>query len=141
VVTTPKLDGAENFPYRYGINSLLRNNRGQNFLEAEFILGIEFVSNLAERHPIHWVKVKLNGTVSHRDGLRVTVHVFAGGLELTKYNDGKSGYLAQSSLPLYFGLGDAQKVGHIDIDWPTDARQRITQNLRTNTVLQFTEPK
>ena len=99
------------------------------------------VSNLAERQPIHWVKVKLTGTASNRDGLGATVHVFAGGLALTKYNDGKSGYLSQSSLPLYFGLGDAQKIDHIDIDWPAGAKQRITQNLRTNTVLQFTEPK
>ena len=30
-----------NYPFRYGINSLLLNNRGQKFLDAEFILGIE----------------------------------------------------------------------------------------------------
>jgi hypothetical protein len=30
-----------NFPFRYGINSLLLNNRGQKFLDAEFLLGIE----------------------------------------------------------------------------------------------------
>ena len=30
-----------NFPYRYGINSLLLNNRGQKFLDAEFLLGVE----------------------------------------------------------------------------------------------------
>ena len=63
------------------------------------------VSNLSERQPIHWLKVKLTGTASNRDGLGATVRVIAGGRTLTKYNDGKSGYLSQSSLPLYFGLG------------------------------------
>jgi hypothetical protein len=29
------------FPFRYGINSLLLNNRGEKFLDAEFILGVE----------------------------------------------------------------------------------------------------
>jgi enediyne biosynthesis protein E4 len=29
------------FPYRYGINSMLLNNRGEKFLDAEFLLGIE----------------------------------------------------------------------------------------------------
>ncbi|MBV8053078.1 MAG: VCBS repeat-containing protein, partial [Acidobacteriaceae bacterium] len=29
------------FPYRYGINSMLLNNRGQKFLDAEFLLGLE----------------------------------------------------------------------------------------------------
>ena len=30
-----------NFPFRYGINSMLLNNRGERFLDAEFLLGIE----------------------------------------------------------------------------------------------------
>ena len=30
-----------NFPYRYGVNSLLINNRGKGFLDAEMLLGIE----------------------------------------------------------------------------------------------------
>ena len=30
-----------NFPVRYGINSLLLNNRGEKFLDSEFLLGIE----------------------------------------------------------------------------------------------------
>jgi hypothetical protein len=30
-----------NFPFRYGINSLLLNNRGEGFLDSAFLLGIE----------------------------------------------------------------------------------------------------
>ena len=30
-----------NFPFRYGINSVLLNNRGKSFLDSEFILGVE----------------------------------------------------------------------------------------------------
>ena len=30
-----------NFPWRYGVNSLLLNNRGAGFLDSEFILGVE----------------------------------------------------------------------------------------------------
>ena len=30
-----------NFPFRYGVNSLLLNNRGKTFLDSEFILGVE----------------------------------------------------------------------------------------------------
>jgi hypothetical protein len=30
-----------NFPFRYGINSLRLNNRGEGFLDSEFLLGIE----------------------------------------------------------------------------------------------------
>jgi hypothetical protein len=203
-----------NFPYRYGINSLMLNNRGQNFLDAEFLLGIEprrggrthtpwfdldcsklpadaekhfqdpckgqtgtitvmsalasrsavvfdldndgdldivtndfnsapqvLLSNLSERRRIHWLKVKLIGTSSNRDGLGATVRVTSGGRTLTKYHDGKSGYLSQSSLPLYFGLGDAQKVDRVEIDWPSGRKQVITQNLRVNEVLKITETR
>ncbi len=30
-----------NFPFHYGINSVLLNNRGKKFLDSEFILGVE----------------------------------------------------------------------------------------------------
>ena len=30
-----------NFPFRYGVNSVLLNNRGKMFLDSEFILGVE----------------------------------------------------------------------------------------------------
>jgi len=203
-----------NFPYRYGINSLLLNNRGQMFLNAEFLLGVEprkggqthtpwfdldcstlppnaerhfqepckgqtgkitvmsalasrsaaifdldndgdldivtndfnsapmvLVSNLSERQRIHWLKVKLIGTVSNRDGLGATVRVTSGGRTLTKYNDGKSGYLSQSSLPLYFGLGDAQKVDRVEVDWPLGRKQVVTQGLRVNDLLRITETR
>jgi enediyne biosynthesis protein E4 len=201
-----------NFPFRYGINSLLLNNRGQKFLDAEFLLGVEprregrtytpwfeldcskvrpdakvyyqvpckgqtgkitvmaplgsrsaavfdldndgdldivtnefnsppqiLVSNLAARRQIHWLKVKLTGTASNRDGLGAFVRVTAGDRTLTKYNDGKSGYLSQSSLPLYFGLGDAQKVDRVEVDWPSGRKQVITRDLRVNDVMQITE--
>jgi hypothetical protein len=203
-----------NFPYRYGINSLLLNNRGQKFLDAEFILGVEprrggrthtpwfeldcsklpadakkyyrdpcsgqtgkitvmaplgsrsavvfdldndgdldivtndfnsapqvLVSNLSARRPIHWLKVKLVGTVSNRDGLGAFVRVTSGGRTLTKYNDGKSGYLSQSSLPLYFGLGEAGTVDRVEVDWPSGSKQVVTQGLRANQVLQITETR
>ena len=40
---------------------------------------------------------------------------------LTQWNDGKSGYLSQSVLPLYFGLGDATKIDRVEVDWPSGA--------------------
>ncbi|HET9400870.1 MAG TPA: VCBS repeat-containing protein, partial [Candidatus Acidoferrales bacterium] len=35
------VSGGMGFPFRYGINSMLLNNRGETFLDSEFILGIE----------------------------------------------------------------------------------------------------
>lgn len=203
--------GGMGFPFRYGINSLLLNNRGEKFLDSEFILGVEprrdgrtnahsftlsckpplrgrnaeiclkagaanvdvqgtlssrssvifdldndgdldivtndfnsepmlLISDLSERKQIHWVKVVLQGTKSNRDGLGATVRVFAG-QTYTKYNDGKSGYLAQSALPLYFGIGDASKLDRIEVDWPSGQKQVVEKDLAANNVIRIVEPK
>ena len=39
---------------------------------------------------------------------------------------GKSGYLSQSVLPLYFGLGDATTIDGIEVDWPRAVCIRTT---------------
>jgi hypothetical protein len=205
-----------NFPFRYGINSMLLNNRGEKFLDSEFILGIEprreartytpwyklvcdqlalkpdvpvnfslspcrvrtgtiivmgtlgtrssvifdldddgdldivtsefnaepqvLISDLAQRKQIHWLKIVLTGTASNRNGLGATVRVRAGGQVYTKYNDGKSGYLSQSVLPLYFGLGEARTIDRVEVDWPTGRKQIVAQDLRMNETLRVTEP-
>jgi hypothetical protein len=59
----------------------------------------------------------------------------------TKYNDGKSGYLSQSVLPLYFGLGDADAIERIEVDWPSGRKQVETQQLGVNRTRQIVEPK
>jgi len=198
-----------NFPFRYGINSMLLNNRGRKFLDAEFLLGIEprrdgrthtpwftldcsaedreskyckgrtgkitlmaplgsrssvifdldndgdldlvtndfnsepqvLVSDLAERKAIHWVKIALAGSASNRDGLGATVRVRVPGQVLTKYHDGKSGYLSQSSLPLYFGLGDATRIERIEVTWPSGRKQTVSEGLRVNDTIRITEPR
>jgi hypothetical protein len=73
--------------------------------------------------------------------LGATVRVHAGGQTYTKYNDGKSGYLAQSALPLYFGLGDAIKVEGVEVVWPSGQKQVVTTGLEENRTLKITEPK
>ena len=99
-----------------------------------------FISNLTERKRIHWLKVVLVGTMSNRNGLGATVRVRTAGQTYTKYNDGKSGYLAQSALPLYFGLGGATKIDRVEVDWPSGQKQVLTTGLEENQTLQITEP-
>jgi enediyne biosynthesis protein E4 len=79
--------------------------------------------------------------VSNRNGLGATVRVSAVARIYTRYNDGKSGYLAQSVLPLYFGLGDTDKIDQVEVDWPSGRKQVLTEGLHANETLQVTEPK
>jgi enediyne biosynthesis protein E4 len=99
-----------------------------------------FVSDLAQRRPIHWLKIILQGTHSNRNGLGATVRVRAGIQTYTKYNDGKSGYLSQSALPLYFGLGDAVRIDSVEIDWPSGRKQVLNKGVAANQTLHITEP-
>jgi cytochrome oxidase Cu insertion factor (SCO1/SenC/PrrC family) len=197
-----------NLTYRYHVNSLLLNDGGKTFRDAEFILGVEprvdsktavpwfeldcsgadadhdlcqgragrvvvwgavgsrsaaifdldqdgdldivtndsnsgpmvLVSNLSERRPdFHYLQVHLRGTRANHDGLGARVEVTVGGRTLTQVHDGQSGYLSQSSLPLYFGLGAARTVDQIVVQWPGGKKQTVAGPIATNRLLAIIE--
>ena len=98
------------------------------------------LSNRSERKPIHFLKVRLIGSGSNRDGVGATVKVRAGAKTYTRYHDGKSGYLSQScSLPLYVGLGEAGKADSIEVIWPSGVRQTLSENIPANALLSIRE--
>jgi len=99
------------------------------------------ISNLAQRKKIHWLKVVLVGSKSNREGLGAIVRVTAGGQTYTKYYDGKSGYLSQSDLPMYFGLGDSATIDRVDVQWPSGQVQSLRKQVKENQVLVISEPK
>ena len=97
------------------------------------------ISDLAQRRKIHYLKIDLVGRKSNRNGLGAWVRVTAGGKTYTQYNDGKSGYLSQSILPLYFGLGSAAAVEKIEVDWPSGKKQVVTSGIKANSRMKITE--
>ena len=99
------------------------------------------VSNLSDKKAIHFLKVRLVGSKSNRDGLGATVKVKVSGNVFTRYHDGKSGYLTQSSEMLYFGLGDATAVESIEVLWPSGKKQTLTDETKINRLLVIEEPK
>ena len=68
------------------------------------------------------------------------MRVRAGGRLFIRYHDGKSGYLSQSALPLYFGLGDAAEVDRIEVDWPSGRKHVVEKGTWVNDTLRITEP-
>ncbi len=195
------------FPFRYGINTVLLNDLGTRFKDAEFILGVEprrndltylpwmemdcsgadrahsdcqgrqgrvsiegtvgsrasvvfdldrdgdldvvtndfywvpqvLISDLAQRRDVHFLEVELRGTASNRDGLGALVRVTTGDTVLTKYQDGKLGYLSQSSEPLYFGLGEHSTVDRVEVLWPSGATQTVTEGIEPGAMLKIVE--
>jgi hypothetical protein len=100
------------------------------------------ISNLAENLPsLQYLKVRLIGTASNRQGLGAIVRVRAGDKTWTRVHDGKSGYLSQSADMLYFGLGNAGKIDAVEVEWPSGRRQTLPAPISVNTVLNVTEAK
>jgi hypothetical protein len=68
----------------------------------------------------NFLRVKLVGSASNRDGIGARVEVTAAGRppmwQLVKTG---SSYASQSELPVTFGLGSAAKVEQIRVTWPT----------------------
>jgi hypothetical protein len=98
------------------------------------------VSDLTERRAVHWLAVELVGSSANRDGIgaRVRVHTPSGAY--TRYADGKSGYLSQSSLPLYFGLGDETRIDRIEVVWPGGERQTVSEGLGADRLIEIRQP-
>lgn len=100
------------------------------------------ISNLKEQHPnLKYLKIRLAGTASNRQGLGAIVRVRAGQQTWTQMHDGKSGYLSQSAEVLYFGLGDVTKVDEVEIQWPSGRRQIQRGPQPVNVMLDVTEDK
>ena len=98
------------------------------------------ISDLAQRDaPPNFLKIELAGSRSNAQGIGAIVTVIAGGNRYTQMMDGKSGYLAQSAMPLFFGLGDTTRVDGIEVRWPSGERQKLG-GLNANVQIRISEP-
>jgi hypothetical protein len=85
------------------------------------------------------ITVRLAGTASNRRGLGATVHLRAGGVQQVRYVTMTRGWLSSSAPVLHFGLGDAQGVSELSIDWPSGRRQ-VLRDLGANQAYIVSEP-
>jgi len=98
------------------------------------------VSNLAQRNRINFLKVRLRGARSNREGLGAEVTVaLPDGRRILKQLDGKSGYLSQSDLPLYFGLADADHADRIEVRWPSGRTQMVAGPITAGRIIDVVE--
>jgi hypothetical protein len=67
----------------------------------------------------HFLRLKLQGTRSNRDGIGAKVRVHTANGVLHKMVRTGSSYLSQSELALTFGLGASTAIAKVQISWPS----------------------
>ncbi|MBN1154358.1 VCBS repeat-containing protein, partial [candidate division KSB1 bacterium] len=88
----------------------------------------------------NWLKLKMVGATSNRDGIGARITVVSGILRQTQEVNGHNpGYHTFCSQPLHFGLASYTNVDSIIVDWPGGIRQILT-NCGYNQLLTITEP-
>ncbi len=86
----------------------------------------------------HWLKIKLIGTKSNRDGIGAQVRLYRGNqLQYRQNNGGMEGYVQNSNV-IHFGLGDAKYIDKIEIIWPRGDISNMT-NIKSDQTLVIKE--
>ncbi len=86
----------------------------------------------------HWLKLKLEGTVSNRDAFGCKVRVVAGGRSWIREVGGGSSYLSQNSSVVHFGLGAYSAVDSVIVTWPGGATY-VRTDVPSNQLLHIVE--
>ncbi len=85
----------------------------------------------------NWLKIKLEGTKSNRDGLGTILKVYAGEKVYHRYYHG-AGLLSQNLLPVHFGLGENKMLDSLVISWP-NSEPEVFYNIPANQTVQVIE--
>lgn len=87
----------------------------------------------------NWLKVKLDGVESDKNGIGSRVEVVAQGKRMIREIDGGgSSHLSQNSVIAHFGLGEMKKIDTLKVTWVGGKTQFIT-NQPVNELVTITE--
>jgi enediyne biosynthesis protein E4 len=83
----------------------------------------------------HWLALRLQGTRSNRDGIGARVRISSQWNEMTS----AVSYASSSLDALHFGLGKQTVAEHVEILWPSGAKQTL-ENVKADQILTVKEP-
>lgn len=66
-----------------------------------------------------WLKIRLEGVISNREGLGARVDLYSQEHYQIRYMHGGMGYLGQNSSLLHFGVGENPWIDSLKVTWPT----------------------
>jgi hypothetical protein len=106
-----------------------------------------FINNMNERPGLlrntgsanHFVTMRLVGVKSNRSAIGARVSLYARGRRQVQEVRSGSTFLSQSDLRLHFGLGGAEIVDRIEIEWPYPNSTEVVTGLRADQFITITE--
>ena len=73
----------------------------------------------------HWIRFKLVGSKSNRDGIGALITLKAGGVTQRQWVKSGCSFLSQSSLSPTFGMGNAARIDSVEVQWPSGRKQKV----------------
>lgn len=93
----------------------------------------------------NWLKINLKGIRSNLSaiGAKIIVTATIHGTEVQQLRlvSARTSWRSASSLTQHFGLGDAEKVEQIEVQWPSGAVDKVTQRINSNQIILIEEGK
>ncbi|MFD2823883.1 FG-GAP-like repeat-containing protein [Lacinutrix iliipiscaria] len=89
-------------------------------------------------HTNNWLKVKLEGVQSNRDGIGATIEISVDGHKQYRYTHCGEGYLAQNSGTEFFGLGLETEIDYIKVTWLSGIED-VLSNVNSNETITIVE--
>ncbi|SFN79480.1 Por secretion system C-terminal sorting domain-containing protein [Bizionia echini] len=86
----------------------------------------------------NWLKVKLTGVQSNRDGIGSRLEISINGDKQYRYTHCGEGYLSQNSNTEVFGLGTNDVVDYVKVTWLSGIVDYV-ENVNANQLLEITE--
>jgi enediyne biosynthesis protein E4 len=127
---------------------LVQVSRGAAFADFDNDGDIDIAVNNSGQHAAllrndggnesNWIGIVLRGTKSNRDGVGARVEVHVNGRLLVRELRSGGSYLSSHDMRLLFGLGDAQMVERIVVQWP-GAKEQVVEGAQGNQYLTIEE--
>ena len=108
----------------------VEDGKGNNIFDENQGRGILFHNETSTKN--NWLKVRLEGKTSNRDGFGAVVSVVSNDQEQKQALVSGQGYFSCNAQELYFGLKETNKVDRVNVSWPSGIKQSF-QNVSHKT--------
>ena len=87
----------------------------------------------------HWLKIKLVGRRSNRDGVGARIRISTEGGAQVGEMGASQAHMSHSITPVHFGLGSSSQIDLVEIQWPSGIVQTLTE-VEADKLLLVAEP-